>query len=551
MSEVAALRPEHVAPVRLHAVLNEGAPGWDSARSVAEVWVSGVTHDSRAVRDGDLYAALAGEHTHGARFATQALSRGAAVVVTDAEGAAIMADLPEPASPDAPVVVVDDPRARLGDISAAVYGHPARDLLMVGVTGTNGKTTTCALVDAILTAGGRTTGLIGTIETRIGGQVVPSVRTTPEATDVHALLAVMREQGVDACAMEVSSHGLALGRVSGLEFDQAGFTQLSQDHLDFHGDMESYFRAKAALFTPGHAHAGVVCVDDAWGRRLAESAGVPVAALRTHPSEGPTAARPALEQWWVEDVRPLVDGLGSSFVLRGPEEESLRLEVPMAGVFNVSNAALAAVLCLRCGVPASQVARGLHEAPPVSGRMEPVRVGPGPLGVVDYAHTPDAVAAALETLRPHTSGRLVVVLGAGGDRDAGKRPLMGRAASEHADVVVVTDDNPRSEDPAVIRQAVRAGAASAAEPASVVEVPGRAAAIRHAVSGCGPGDVVLVAGKGHETGQVVDGVVHPFDDRVELAEALGEARAPAGFGSSGTDTPPDSAGWSDDERSSP
>ncbi len=492
----------------------------DAAAASGPVAVTGVTLDSRAVRPGDLYAALPGARVHGAEFTADAAAAGATAVLTDPAGAAAAAGV------DLPRLVVPDPRAVLGRLAAAVYGDPARGLTLLGVTGTNGKTTTCYLLESALRATGRATGLVGTIETRVLDERVLSVRTTPESPDVHALLAVMRERGVDVCAMEVSSHALALHRVDGVVYDVAAFTNLSQDHLDFHPDLEHYFAAKASLFTPERAREGVVVVDDAWGRRLAAGAGVPVTTLAT----GGGAA-----DWVADGARSPASGGSTAFTLTGPDGARHDLVSPLPGDFNVANTALAFVVLLRAGVPAPDAADALARAGGVPGRMERVTAGGdaagatapgGPLAVVDYAHTPDAVAAALRSLRPATRGRLVVVLGAGGDRDPGKRAAMGAAAARHADLVVVTDDNPRSEDPASIRAAVLSGAAG---PAQVVEVAGRAEAVLAAVRAArDERDTVLVAGKGHERGQEVDGTVHPFDDRDVLRTALEHVAAERG-----------------------
>ncbi|MFP5335222.1 MAG: UDP-N-acetylmuramoyl-L-alanyl-D-glutamate--2,6-diaminopimelate ligase [Actinomycetes bacterium] len=484
--------------------------------------VGGVTLDSRQVRPGDLYAALPGAHAHGADFAGQAAAAGAVACLTDAAGADDCRDS------GLPTLVVGDPRARLGEVAAAVYGTPPPGLLLLGVTGTNGKTTTTYLLEAALRRLGRTTGLVGTVETRVGDERISSVRTTPESPDVHALLAVMHERGVDACAMEVSSHALALHRVDGVVFDVAAFTNLTQDHLDFHADMEDYFAAKASLFTPARSRRGVVCVDDAWGRRLAQQAGVPVVTLATTPGVD--------ADWTAGAVEVAASGGATGFTLTHRSGRVVRLVSPLPGDFNVANTAVALAVLVEAGVDPAEAAHALAAAGGVPGRMERVRsTSPDePLAVVDYAHTPDAVASALRALRPSTGGRLVVVLGAGGDRDAGKRAAMGAAAAAHADLVVVTDDNPRSEDPAAIRAAVLAGArgAAARSGADVVEVGDRAEAITAAVrAAAGPGDTVLVAGKGHETGQEVAGTVHPFDDRAVLRAALeqwADARTPGG-----------------------
>ena len=491
-----------------------------------------MTLSSQDVVHGDLYAALPGANAHGARYAAAAAEAGAVAVLTDAEGmAALGADAVE-----LPCIVVDDPRSHVGQVASLVYGTQELPLQLYGVTGTNGKTTTAYLVNSALTALGHTTGLIGTVETRIGDERVKSVRTTPEATVLHALLAVMTERGIDSCVMEVSSHALSQHRVDGVRYDVALFTNLSQDHLDFHPTMRDYFLAKADLFTPRRSRTGIVCVDDEWGQELAAISTVPVTTLTSLPD--------------VDADWRLVAGEDdpASFTLSdGTLTMHLRSALP--GDFNRVNTAMAALALLAAGSPADDTERALLVDPHVPGRMERVLpsgptpsgsagrkspragltpVGEGsadelPLVVVDYAHTPDAVAAALKALRPATTGVLVVVLGAGGDRDRGKRAAMGRAAAEGADVVVVTDDNPRSEAPEAIRAAVLDGARSAGTSARLHDVGGRAAAIDQAVRAAheaGPGSVVAIVGKGHETGQEIAGTVHPFDDRDEARRAL-------------------------------
>ena len=456
-----------------------------------DVVVTGCTHDSRAVRPGDLYAALPGARAHGADFLPAAVSAGAAAVLTDPAGAAAAAAY------DLPVLVAPQPRQVLGEVAAEVYGDPAAGMLVIGVTGTNGKTTTAFLLEAGLQAAGHRTGLIGTVLARIGEQVLPSVRTTPEATDLQALLALMRERGTSAVAMEVSSHALALGRVDGLVFDTAVFTNLSQDHLDFHGSMADYFAVKAQLFTPERARRGVVCVDDRAGRRLVASATVP---LQTYGEDA---------DWQSHEVDLRPDG--SSLRLVGPGVD-LRTSVRLPGGFNVANALGALAALGASGVDVHDAARGIAALPGVPGRMERVDEGQPFLAVVDYAHTPEAVSTLLDTVRAVTRGRVVLVLGCGGDRDRAKRPLMGAAAVAGADLAVLTSDNPRSEDPeAILREMDASGA--------VIE-PDRRAAIGYAVAQARPGDAVVVAGRGHETGQEVAGVMTPFDDRVVLREAL-------------------------------
>ncbi len=494
-------------------------PGGALSPDAGQVQVTGLTQASSDVRPGDLYAALPGQRTHGARFAHTALEAGAVAVVTDPAGSAQL----QASGVRTPVLEVPRPRSVLGVLAAAVYGRPAEQLLTIGVTGTHGKTTVTYLLDAALRAAGRHPGLVGTTGARAGDRAIASRLTTPEAPDLHALLAVMREQGVDACAMEVSSHALVQGRVDGVGFDLAVFLNLGRDHLDFHADEEDYFAAKARLFTPDRCRRAVIDVGDPWGRRL-----VDLVAERGLPSVT-CSADPAVPADWGVDL----GGTGpesSEFTIVGPDDRRQVVRLPLPGAFNVRNALAAAVALAEVGLSLAAVAEGLGSAPGVPGRMEMVDEGQDFVAIVDYAHKPDAVRAVLSALRPATRGRLVLVLGAGGERDPGKRPLMGRVAGTLADVLVVTDDNPRSEDPAEIRAQLLAGVDTGRPHAELVEEPDRAAAVRRAVSVAGPGDTVVVAGKGHETGQEVAGTVLPFDDRDVLRAALRERALGAAAG---------------------
>ncbi|KWX60443.1 UDP-N-acetylmuramoyl-L-alanyl-D-glutamate--2,6-diaminopimelate ligase, partial [Mycobacterium sp. NAZ190054] len=441
----------------------------------------------------------------GGRYVADAVSRGAVAVLTDAAG---VAEIAARGAVDVPVLVHPEPRAVLGELASAVYGRPSEKLRVVGVTGTSGKTTTTYLVEAGLRSAGRVAGLIGTVGVRIDGHQQSGGLTTPEAPDLQALLATMLERGVDTVVMEVSSHALALGRVDGVSFAVGGFTNLSRDHLDFHPTMEDYFEAKARLFdpaSPAHAALSVICVDDDWGRAMAARADRPVTVSATGPAD-----------WTVEQIRSGGDGV-QDFLAVDPTGVHHGLEIGLPGRYNVANCLLAVALLDAVGVSPEQAAPGLRDAT-VPGRLEAVNRGQPFLALVDYAHKPGALQAVLRTLREQTAGRLAVVFGAGGNRDRGKREPMGRVAAELADLVVVTDDNPRDEDPALIRAAILAGAAG--RRAEVVEIGDRRAAIEHAVAWGRPGDVVLIAGKGHEAGQTSGGQTRPFDDRDELAAAL-------------------------------
>ncbi|WP_328970811.1 UDP-N-acetylmuramoyl-L-alanyl-D-glutamate--2,6-diaminopimelate ligase [Streptomyces sp. NBC_00239] len=468
--------------------------------------ITGITHDSRAVRPGDVYAALPGARLHGADFAAQAAGLGAAAVLTDPAGAE------RAAATGLPVLVVPDPRARMGELAAAIYRSPGSELLRIGITGTSGKTTTAYLVEGGLRGAGRSTGLIGTVEMRIGDERIKSERTTPEATDLQALFAVMRERGVEAVAMEVSSHALVLGRVDGTVFDVAVFNNLSPEHMEFHSDMEDYFQAKAQLFTERRARLGVVNLDDEYGRRLAKESAIPVV---TFSADGDPAA-----DWRAEDV---VSGpVGSTLVLTGPGGVRVRATAPLPGPFNVANTVAAIVTLAAAGIDPQAAADGVAAVPGVPGRLERVDAGQPYLAVVDYAHKTDAVESVLRALRKVTEGRLHIVIGCGGDRDQTKRGPMGAAAARLADTTVLTSDNPRSEDPLAILAAMFEGAVSvpAADRGDVLVDPDRAAAIAAAVARAEPGDTVLVAGKGHEQGQDTGGVVRPFDDRQVLRAAI-------------------------------
>ena len=491
-------RPTRVQPYRLAGL----ATLLPAELTGVDVAVTGVTHASGEVRPGDLYAALPGARRRGAEFVAAAAAAGAVAVLTDRAGrdAAVAARLP--------VLVCDDPRGVLGAAASAIYGDPTSKLTTIGITGTAGKTSTAYLVESGLRADGRITGLIGTVETRLGDLVISSVRTTPEATDLHAMLAAAVERGVTAVVMEVSSHALAMGRVGGVRFDVGGYTNFGLDHLDFHTDADDYFAAKARLFD-GRCRFEVLNLDDAALQPLFKPATISYSAAG---SEDAT--------WWASDVRP--SAFGQRFTAHGPRT-TVEAGVALPGRHNVANALLALAALVAAGVDPRTAGRGIAACPGIPGRLEQVDARGEVLGVVDYAHKPDAIVAALLALRELATargGRLICVIGAGGDRDTGKRPLMGAAAARGADVVVVTDDNPRTEDPAAVRTAVRAGAEQATAPAKIIEVAGRRAAIDEAVRLAGPGDVVAVLGKGHERGQEVNGEVLPFDDRVELASAL-------------------------------
>ncbi|WP_426977020.1 UDP-N-acetylmuramoyl-L-alanyl-D-glutamate--2,6-diaminopimelate ligase [Pseudarthrobacter sp. O4] len=514
-------RPAMVAAVPLETIgeaIGVVVPG--ESGSVA---VTGISLNSRAVQPGDLYVALPGATRHGADFVSQAVEAGAAAVLTDDAGARLLA-LSNDIS--VPVLLAGEPRGLVGRLSALIYRSGSDDAAapaLYGVTGTNGKTTTTYFINALLQALGQKTGLIGTIEILAGGEPIPSLLTTPESTDVHALLALMRERGLDAASMEVSSHAVSFHRVDGVVFDVAGFSNLTQDHLDLHGSMEEYFRTKARLFTAERARTAVVTVDDEWGVKLAASAEIPVTTLAAAPA--PHDAGGKVADWTVTGLSPR--GLGTDFTLQHRDGTALRVHTGLPGSFNVANAALATVMVLAGGHDAAAVQAALEARDPftvaVPGRMQLVSTAPA--SVVDFAHNPDALARALAAVRsPEPGSKLIIVFGATGQRDQGKRPAMGAIAARLADTVIVSDDDPHDEDAAAIRAGVLAGALDAKDreglDCTVEEVFPRDAAIRRAVELAGPEDTILVAGRGHEVWQEVKGVNLALDDRVELRSAL-------------------------------
>lgn len=474
----------------------------------ADAPVTFVGLDSQNVEPGGLFAALPGTRVHGA---TYAFDSAAGAILTDEAGLAII----QQTADRRPVLVVEDVRAILGYVAAEVYGHPSQSFTLLGVTGTSGKTTTTYMLEKGLTAAGCKVGLIGTTGTKIMGRDVATELTTPEAPMLQRLFAQMRDEGVTHVVMEVSSHALMLGRVTGSDFDVAAFTNLSQDHLDFHPTMEDYFQAKALFFDPAselHANRSVICVDDEWGERMAELAEAPVTVATTK------AADETAELVRIDD-----QGRQRIQLTAG---DSYEFTLPMPGAFNVANAALAAAIAQTAGVELAPFLRGLEQAA-VPGRMERIDEGQPFVAVVDYAHKPAAIGAVLATLRGQVEGRIGVAVGAGGDRDSSKRPLMGAEAAKGADFVVVTDDNPRTEDPAAIRAAVLAGAREAGTDAEIVEVSPRGKAIDALVEWARPGDAVIVVGKGHEVGQLVGTEKLHFDDREEMRRAITERQSRA------------------------
>lgn len=494
--------------MRLTELLRDaGVIGWERGSSVdsMDIDVTGITVESGRILPGWLFVALPGRRTHGCNYAAEAIGAGAVAVLTDDTGARAIAD------PSVPVIVVDDPRRLLAPLSITLWNNPAKRLSMIGVTGTNGKTTVTHLIRAALHDAGIPCGIIGTLGSAPpGAPLVSHARTTPEATDLQATLASMADVGAQAVVMEVSSIALCEHRVDGIEFDVSAFTGLSHDHLDYHGSMDAYFEAKAELFTRVRSRCGVAVVDDEWGRRLVSASDIPMTTVSIGGSDADWIARRE----------------GDDVLIVGPQTCRVRLAVPTD--FALANLVLAVAVAHTQGISAQSAADSAVRAR-VPGRMELVGRIEDIDFVVDYAHTPDAIAQVVAAAADHrrgSGGSVIVVVGAGGDRDPGKRHGMGRSAGSRSDLVIVTDDNPRSEDPSSIRGAVIQGVEASG--CSVREIPDRRAAIKAAVDAARPGDIVLVLGKGHETTQEIAGHVLAFDDRAVLASFV-EAR----FGSDG------------------
>lgn len=459
----------------------------------ADVVVDGIAYRSDRVRPGDVFFCVPGFVADGHDFAADAASRGAVALVVER---VLPVELPQ--------AVVRDARHALALASAAYFDHPTRSLDVAGITGTNGKTTTTYLVDSILRAAGMTTGLIGTVGVRVGEHQAPATHTTPAAYDLQALFAQMRDAGVEAAAMEVSSHAIDLRRVDGVRFAVAAFTNLTQDHLDYHQTIEEYFSVKRRLFTEMDVAERVIDVDDERGARMASELG---SVLTVGRSTSAAVRAEAEEPGPVSTRFTLVTPQGSAPVL-----------LPLAGAYNVSNALVAAGCALALDVPLDAVVRGLEAAPQVPGRLERIDEGQPFSVLVDYAHTPDSLAKAIEAVRAVTPGRVITVFGCGGDRDPEKRPLMGAVAGARSDHVIITSDNPRSEDPVGIIMHIEDGLRE--HPDRYETVLDRRKAIARAFESAGPGDAVLIAGKGHEDYQIfADRTIH-FDDREVAREEL-------------------------------
>jgi len=460
-----------------------------------DVLISDIAHDSRQVTQGTLFVAVPGAKHDGHDFVAGAVESGAS---------AILVERVQPVGVSQ--IVVPDARRAMAWAARAVFGFADEHLTVAGVTGTNGKTTVTHMLESILMAAGVSVGVVGTLGARIGTTPIPTARTTPEATDLQRILGTMRDAGVRVVLIEVSSHAIELHRSDAIHFSVVGFTNLSQDHLDFHGDMEGYFAVKSRLFAPEISDHGVINIGDPWGERLHRATRLVSTTVSTTGNADVSA------------VHLGATAEGTSFRVVTPSG-SVDVRLPLVGDFNVSNALVAFGMALELGMGAMEIASGLGSVEPIRGRMEVVpHDGPFTV-VVDYAHTPDAIAAVLGSLRGLTQGRVIALIGAGGDRDSAKRSIMGAIAARMSDVTLITTDNPRHENPRAIADEIYRGAA--AQPNAEVEIIiDRQAAIRQGVAIAEAGDIVVVLGKGHEQGQETGGVTLPFDDREEVREAL-------------------------------
>ena len=465
---------------------------------LAKVTINGVTQNSHLVEAGDLFVAIQGAKHHGAEFAESAKAQGAVALLTDLQGAEKFSGLP--------TLVVENPRESAALVAAALYREPMRDLSSIGITGTNGKTTVTTLLHQIFQMAGRDSGLIGTVETRIGVEKFKSERTTPESTELQAIAAVMKERHMRHLVMEVSSHAISMQRMKAAHFSYVGFTNLTQDHLDFHGSMEKYFEAKSKLFTFEFADLGFINIDDQYGAQLAQDCEIPVVSLSRNNQSA---------QWHF--VEYFNEHSGVAMQIRGTEGILIETTTSLRGGYNLDNLLMAIAIAHEAGIDPIEIATLIPKIQGAVGRLDPIKLGQNFGAYVDYAHTPDAVANVLKTSKEFTTGKIIAVLGCGGDRDASKRPLMGKALNEYSDIAVFTSDNPRSENPeAILKEMI--GGLKVEKPSAVIA--DRAAAISYAVSLASPGDCVLVLGKGHESGQEIQGVTSPFDDKIILASAI-------------------------------
>ncbi|QWW18677.1 UDP-N-acetylmuramoyl-L-alanyl-D-glutamate--2,6-diaminopimelate ligase [Schaalia sp. 19OD2882] len=513
MSSVLDIRPR-VRPMSLREALSRvpGAALADGDEAQWETPVSGVSVSSVDIDQGWIFVAVPGLVKHGARFAAAAVRAGAVAVVTDAEGASQVRE----AGVCVPVVLVDNPRSAAALVAVAVHRDPATRLLTIGITGTNGKTTTSYLTRAALSVAHPDPAICGTVESRVGAVRFDSDQTTAEAPVIQRLLDLAGQSGQGAAVVETSSHALSLNRVDGIVYDVAVFTNLQHDHLDYYGDMESYFRAKAMLFTPEHCSRGVVCVDDEWGRRLAREATVPVVTV--------AAFTDTPAHWQVRDITADRQTFSTVFTLVDPQGRTHRVRMPILGRVNVQNTAVALAAAVSAGISVEDAITGIEAAEQIPGRMEKVNPEPGnlPLVIVDMAHTPEGFRWTIEACKELVQRKFVMVFGTDGDRDASKREELGEMAAREADILWVTDENPRTEDPQAVRDYLLRGIARVRpDMHDVTEITTcRRDAVRKAILAAQAGDVILIPGKGAEWYQDIDGIKHPYNDVPVAREVL-------------------------------
>lgn len=501
------LRPDAVTPVALSDFANRF--DLKIVGTADQVALTGISMNTGDLRPGDLFVAMPGKKTHGANFVAKAVELGAVSIVTDAAGLEILGEI------DLPVLILENPRAHLGELAAYVYGNVAGNVpKLFATTGTNGKTSTSYLIEAILRQLGLTTGLTSTAERHIAGEVIVSRLTTPESPEMQALIARMREKGVAAVAIEVSAQALSQLRVDGLHFDVVGFTNLSHDHLDDYRDMQEYLEAKLPLFTKKRASRGVVCLDTKYGRDFVKKSEIPVVTI--------TSELGVDADWHVAVTAETPKY--TSFVLAGPDGITIRSRVPLLGAHMAANAGLAIAMLIEGGFDPKEIARAIESGIDayLPGRTERVTGETGPDVYVDFGHSPDAFLNTLAAVRKVTSGKVVMVFGADGDRDASKRPAMAQVAAEGCDILIITDHHPRFEDPASIRKTLVDAARDARPELEIIEVSPPEAAIRKAVSLASPGDAILWAGPGHQDYRDIKGVRTPYSARQEARAALAE-----------------------------
>ena len=489
--------------------LHQIADFLEVAHSTNNPMIHGITLNSADVKKGDLFIALQGMKSHGISFLDEALKAGAVAVLTDNKGFDSASNSSAEKSGPIPMLMTKDVRGSLGPLSSWFYGTPSHNLRLYGITGTNGKTTVSYLLDHIWRMNRRESGLMGTIEIKVGSDKFPSTRTTVEAPELQSLLATYSERHISNVVMEVSSHALALHRVDGTRFATVAFTNLSQDHLDFHGDMDSYYRAKKRLFTLSFAENAIINIDSEWGMRLYDEASIPALDISlTNRKAG----------WHLVEYQQST-GRGMQFSVRGPNGILLDVDTPLVGEYNIANSIMAIALAVDSGIDPLSAAQALSNAHGAPGRLERVEHPDGVDILVDYAHSPDAVERVIAAIKSKTPGRVIGILGCGGDRDSSKRSLMGAALAQGCDIAIFTSDNPRSESAeAIIAQMLP-------ERFTNVEVEiDRRKAIERGLSLAIKGDVLLILGKGHESGQEINGVIHPFDDRDVTRDLLGRSR---------------------------